>query len=62
MPRATKTKTISLEPDVRNKGIKSARRRGFRNSFSAYIAKLILDDAELIRREERSRNGKAVLA
>jgi len=43
--RTTITKTISLNPSVQRKGEKLAARRGFGNSFSAYIAKLILEDA-----------------
>jgi predicted CopG family antitoxin len=48
MRRTTKTKTISLDPDVEKKGIKLAKKRGFKNSFSAYIAKLIEDDARAL--------------
>jgi hypothetical protein len=51
MRRTTRTKTISLDPDVERKGLKQARRRGFKNSFSAYVAKLILEDAEAIVRD-----------
>jgi hypothetical protein len=54
MRRTTRTKTISLDPDVERKGLKQARRRGFRNSFSAYVAKLILEDAEAIAREVKT--------
>jgi len=54
MRRTTRTKTISLDPDVERKGLKQARRRGFRNSFSAYVAKLILEDAEAIAHEVKS--------
>jgi hypothetical protein len=61
MARGTKTKTISLEPEIQRKGMKQAQIRGFRNSFSAYVAKLILDDAEVLHREASS-NGKAVPA
>lgn len=50
MPRTTRTKTISLDPDVERKGVKQARRRGFKNSFSAYVAKLIVEDADELRR------------
>jgi hypothetical protein len=50
MARTTRTKTISLDPDVERKGVKQARRRGFKNSFSAYVAKLIVEDADELRR------------
>jgi hypothetical protein len=43
--RTTVTKTISLNPSIQRQGEKLAAQRGFRNSFSAYIAKLILEDA-----------------
>lgn len=64
MARSTKTKTISLDPSVQRLGVKTARIRGFRNSFSAYVAKLITDDAEAIRREgaRNGNNGEAVPA
>jgi hypothetical protein len=54
MRRTTRTKTISLDPDIERKGLKQARRRGFRNSFSAYVAKLILEDSEAIAREVKT--------
>jgi hypothetical protein len=54
MQRTTRTKTISLDPDIERKGLKQARQRGFRNSFSAYVAKLILEDAEVIAREVKT--------
>lgn len=38
-------KTISLQSDINTKGVRNARLRGFRSSFSAYAAHLIdLDD------------------
>lgn len=37
-------KSISLEPDVLEQGTEMARRRGFRNSFSAYVSWLIEED------------------
>jgi hypothetical protein len=61
MPRSTKTKTISLDKEVRKQGLKMARLRGFQNSFSAYVSKLILDDARAIRNEE-AQAGKVVPA
>ena len=36
--------TISLPEEVRETGKRKAQRRGFRASFSAYIAKLIQED------------------
>ena len=36
--------TISLPPEVHKDGKRKAKKRGFRHSFSAYIAKLIEDD------------------
>lgn len=56
MARATTTKTISLEPEVLRKGRRLAKLRGFTNSYSAYIAKLIEDDDRALR-EQRRRNG-----
>jgi hypothetical protein len=50
MRRTTKTKTISLDPDTERQGLKQAQRRGFKNSFSAYVAKLILEDADVLDR------------
>lgn len=44
MKRGTKTKTISLLPSVLAKGLKAAKKRGFGNSFSAYVAKRIEED------------------
>jgi hypothetical protein len=58
MRRTTRTKTISLDPDVERKGLRQARRRGFKNSFSAYVAKLIVEDADVLRRLD-AENGSA---
>ncbi len=55
MPRTTKTKTISLDPEITRKGLKQAQRRGFKNSFSAYVAKLILEDADVLNRLDESK-------
>lgn len=44
MPRATKTKSISLDPVTLGKGVRLAKKRGFKNSFSALVAKLIEED------------------
>lgn len=52
MKRTTRTKTVSLDPAVLSKGLKNALRRGFKNSFSAYIAKRILEDDENLRRSD----------
>lgn len=58
MARTTQTKTISLDPEVIRKAEDLAKRRGFKNSFSAYVALLIDRDDEQIKKEE-GLNGHA---
>jgi hypothetical protein len=53
MGRATKTKTISLEAKTLRKGIRLAEKRGFKNSFSAYIA-------DRIEADDRALNGSEI--
>jgi hypothetical protein len=44
MARSTKQKTISLDKETLARGLRNAAVRGFKNSFSAYLAKRIVED------------------
>lgn len=46
MKEKTERTTISLRHRVHDVGKRLAQGRGFRNSFSAYVEKLIAEDAE----------------
>jgi hypothetical protein len=46
MPRTHATVAISLHPELRAQAQRRADGLGFRNSFSAYVAKLIADDLQ----------------
>jgi hypothetical protein len=60
MARTTEQRTISLEPATLRKGFKRAKERGFKQSFSAYVAKLINeDDAALAELQTRENGAEA---
>lgn len=61
MARTTTQKTISLEPAVLRKGLARARARGFKKSFSAYVAQRIEEDEKQLVGAGAG-NGKAVPA